>query len=263
VGEGPVHYLIDDDIAAGIADPSLPEGYRRRLEMAFRESVEERAFGRVAMVITPSVRLEERYRAMGKEVRRLDPAWPVPQEADLRHFHGGGPVRVAFLGTRSHLADLELLRAALEDPRREWEFHHFLGVHAPGWLARRLLVSAHAPMGWAAYRRKLARLRFHVAVYPMKDTPFNLARSCNKLMEHAMVGAASVFSERVPFAGMVRNGHDALLSSDGEWPELLHGLCADASRLSGLAEAGHTLGLQTATKAAADQRALWAEIAAR
>lgn len=261
-GEGPVHYLIDDDIPAGIADPALPEGYRQRLEQAFRESVETRAFRRITMVITPSARLEERYRALGVEVRRLDPAWPVPQTADLRHFAAGGPVRVAFLGTRSHLADLDLLREAVEAPRRTWEFHHFLGAHAPEWLLRQTLVEAHAPMGWAGYRRKLARLRFHLAVYPMQDTPFNLARSCNKVMEHAMAGAASVFSARVPFAGMIRNGQDALLAADDEWTALLHHLCADPAGLHGLAEAGHALGLRTATKAAADQRALWAAIAA-
>lgn len=261
-GEGPVHYLIDDDIPAGIADPSLPEAYRRRLEQAFRESVETKALDRIAMVITPSARLEERYRALGKEVRRLDPAWPVPQSADLRHFAGGGPVRVAFLGTRSHLADLELLRHAVEDPQRTWVFHHFLGMHAPGWLARQPHVEVHAPMGWAGYRRKLARLRFHVAVYPMQDTPFNLARSCNKVMEHAMVGAVSVFSTRVPFAGMIRDGHNALLAEDGDWPDLLRGLCGDASRLKLLAAAGHALGFQTAGQAAADQRELWAAVAA-
>lgn len=261
-GEGPVHYLIDDDIPAGIADPALPGGYRQRLEQAFCESVETRAFDRIALVITPSARLEERYRASGKEVRRLDPAWPVPQVPDLRHFAGGGPPRVAFLGTRSHLADLDLLRRAVEDPRRTWEFHHFLGAHAPEWLARLPLVGAHAPMGWAGYRRKLARLRFHLAVYPMQDTPFNLARSCNKLMEHAMVGAASVFSARVPFAAMIRNGQDALLAADDEWTDLLHGLCADGNLLRKLAETGHALGFHTAVKAAADQRALWTAIAA-
>jgi hypothetical protein len=62
---------------------------------------------------------------------------------------------------------------------------------------------------------------------------------------------------------MIRHGQDALLAADGDWPELLHGLCADPTRLRGLAEAGHALGWRTATQAAADQRALWAGIADR
>ena len=247
---GPVHYLIDDDIRAGIADPSLPAGYRHRLEAALRDSVEERALERIVSVITPSARLAELYEAKGKPVIRLDPAWDVPAVADLSHF-AELPLRVACLGTRSHLADFDLLREAVEDPARTWEFHHFLGEHAPGWLRQAGRVRAHPPLSWRAYRRNLRRLRFHLCLYPMLPTPFNLARSCNKVMEHAMVGAASVFSASVPFAGLAEAGDAAVLAKDGDWQPLLRELTANPARCKDLAGRGHRLGHDTATAARA------------
>ena len=37
-------------------------------------------------------------------------------------------------------------------------------------------------------------LRFHLAIYPLQPTPFNAARSANKLFEQALVGAAPLMS---------------------------------------------------------------------
>ena len=258
-GSGPVHYLVDDDIEAGIADAGLPEGYRKRLREAFEESLEKNAFGRIASVITPSQRLEDRYAARGLRVVRMDPVWDVPELFEKRVF-GGSPLRVGCLATRSHQADLELLRGALEDSGRTWEFHHFMGSHAPGWLRGLPGVAGYPAMSWRAYRTFLRKVRFHVCVYPMLGTPFNLARSCNKVMEHAMVGAASLFSSRVPFAGLVSGG-GGMLVDDGDWPAVLRDLEGRREACAALAEAGHQLALETSRRARSRQQEVWSCIA--
>lgn len=258
-GSGPVHYLIDDDIAAGIADTKLPEGYRQRLRVAFEESLEKLAFGRIASVIIPSRRLEELYAARGLRVLRMDPAWDVPESLETERF-AGSPLKVACLATRSHLADLEILREALEDSGRTWEFHHFMGSHAPIWLCGLPGVTEYPAMSWRTYRKFLSKVKFHVCVYPMLDTPFNLARSCNKVMEHAMVGAASLFSSRVPFAGLL-NGGGGLLVDDGDWPAVLRDLAARRGACSDLAAAGHQLASETSRRARHRQHEVWSRIA--
>jgi hypothetical protein len=254
-----VHYLIDDDIEAGIGDANLPEGYRRRLSDALAASLEKIAADRIVTVITPSERLAEVYTARGLKVLRMDPAWDVPETPELGHFDGCR-MRVACLATRSHVADLDLLREALEDPLRSWEFHHFMGGHAPAWLQSLERVVGHSALSWPAYRKFLRRARFQVCVYPMLPTRFNLARSCNKVMEHAMVGAASVFSSCVPFAGMVDDAGGGLLVDDGGWAAALRELTGGPEACRGLANAGHRLALATASQARARQNEIWSGI---
>lgn len=238
----------------------MPDGYRRRLEFAFGKSLEIVAFDRVESVITPSKRLADYYAGKGKRVFRLDPTWDVPEFPDLSHFDSG-PLKVGFLGTRSHWADLNLLRGALEDPRRTWEFHHFLGKRGPDWPVNLSNIVAHAPMPWSSYRSAVKRIRFHVCVYPMLPTSFNLARSCNKLMEHAMVGAGSLYSSQVPFADHLVASDAGLLVADGDWTDTLRELALDRYHCRELALRGHRLGLETSIRARASQQELWATLA--
>lgn len=258
VGSGQVHYLIDDDIEAGMDDQGLPDGYRRRLGEAYERSLERVDPGRIATVIVPSARLEEKYDSRGFAVVRMDPAWDVPEVPDFRHFEGGR-LKVACLATRSHVADIELLREALEDPTRDWEFHHFMGAHAPEWMRGLSKIVAHRAMSWGAYRRFLRTARFHVCVYPMLPTAFNLARSCNKVMEHAMVGGASLFSACVPFAGMVEGS--GVLIGDGGWMDALREISGKSGACEQLARAGHRLGRETAQRASCRQKQVWQRVA--
>ena len=209
---GPVHYLIDDDIRAGIADPSLPAGYRHRLEAALRDSVEERALERIVSVITPSARLAELYEAKGKPVIRLDPAWDVPAVADLE------PTSPSCRCGWRVWAPAAIWRILICCGRR-WRTPPELGSSITFWASThpggcgKRGVSGPIPHFRGGLTGGIwgAGWRFHLCLYPMLPTPFNLARSCNKVMEHAMVGAASVFSASVPFAGLAEAGDAAVL----------------------------------------------------
>lgn len=253
--------LIDDDIEAAIGDHSLPAGYRARLGKAWRKSAAATCLERIRSVIVPSDALEQKYRAMGREVLRIDPWWPVPVEYPGCNSSTDGPLDVAFLGTGSHAGDLEELRDALTDPDRRWRFHHYLGPHAPGWLQGLPDVVAHKPLPWREYRQSLEQMRFPVCIYPARNTAVNRARSSNKFLEHAMTGAVALYGEHVPFARMVAAIDPSLLVGEGCWRESIQLLEQDPARRVALAKASHQAAVRHATSARAGQQEIWARIA--
>lgn len=250
--------LMDDDLSAAIEDPSLPAGYRQRLASSFSESVVQKQWNAVRAVLVPSQRLEDIYRNCGKQVIRIDPTWPVPQVRRGRKSTSGN--EVAFLGTRSHAGDLELLRTALESPARSWTFHHFFGTHAPDWLARLPQVVPHRPLSWESYRDALPRMSFDLCVYPCRPTPVNEARSFNKLLEHAMAGAPALYSACVPFAEHVERMADGLLVEDDQWGMKVEWALRSAGELEALATASHDYAFRLANEARAAQTGIWESI---
>jgi hypothetical protein len=127
-------------------------------------------------------------------------------------------------------------------------------------LRNRSQVRVRRPMAWWRYRLALPRMRFHLALYPLADTPFNRARSANKLYEHALAGAASLMS---PTPALRAAGGPALsgLFVEGgadAWRDRLHRLLAAPSALRSQAEATRTHILASdPARQAADA---WAEI---
>ncbi len=257
--DGPVHALIDDDIDAIIRDEFIPSEYRGRLERAWRSSEILANLDRMESIAVPSARLESIYKGLGKKIVRLDPSWPVPLVRIPRARSGFHDV--AFLGTGSHLQDLELLRDALVDSMRAWTFHHFLGKNAPVWMRGLPRIRAHSTSNWHQYRNLIGNHRFDLCVYPAFDTEVNAARSCNKIMEHAMTGAVSLYSDTVPFSQKVSEISSDMLVREGAWQEAISSHLNDAARLEELAAKSHAHALRLSVQADRDQREHWESIA--
>ncbi len=253
--------LIDDDMEALIADDTVPQGYRDRLGRAWREAALARHPEKVNRILVPSKRLEEVYLAKGHSVILMDPYWPVPKEFRIA-TSADKTVRVAFLGSRSHLGDLEILKPALEDAGRKWTFHHFLGRNGPDWLQQLPGISASDPSSWGSYKKMLSSRRYDICVYPLRATSVNSARSCNKIMEHAMTGAVSLFSECVPFRAKLGDLGGSLLVPDGGWADAIDHLAHDRNASRELAFECHRLGLEIATFARSRQEEVWSSIEA-
>lgn len=258
-------YLLDDAIDLDGADAALSAYWRFKLRMVERAAADALIRRAEAVVVSsPALAGMIRARAPGAEVRRLDPYWSDPLSG-LAHHEDAGPLRLAYLGSQTHGADFArlapMLRAFLDD-RPEAELivgggHGRMVGHA---RARDL-----GPMGWAAYRGVLPKLRPHVALYPLRDTPFNAARSLNKLIEHAVAGAAGLYAECWPGAARaVEAGAGLALGPDpADWRAPLDALAADR----GLACGGLAFGMAQAGRALAGeindagaQRRLWAEL---
>lgn len=191
-------YMIDDDVDAGIEDETLPYFYRQKLRMV--EQPMGRRMSRVAGVaVVSSKALARRFEPVMR-THLVRPYWSE-RFASLRHFDApsgpDAPVDLAFLGSIVHRRDLEFLYPVLAGLLAR---HDNLRVHIPerhslpAAFDRHPRVQRIPGLGWSAYRAGIAGRRFHIALYPLLDSPFNRARSVNKLIEHAVTGAAPVYS---------------------------------------------------------------------
>ena len=232
-----VSYLIDDDIRAALKAPELPADYRERLGR-FVSGVLPEIESMADRVVTPSPAIAALY--ADRPCDLLDPGY-MSICRDFSHFDDPGTLRLAFLGTRSHLADLEFLTGVLADlcvGRAELELVTYLGRHTPDDLRRLPNVRAEAPMSWHSYKAAvLGRERFHIAIAPMLDTTFNRARSFNKYLDHAAVGAFGLYSRQPALETAVTSAdHGVLLDDDRtEWAAELMRCVADIGALRDLA----------------------------
>jgi hypothetical protein len=185
-------YIVDDDFAAGAEDARLPARYREKLA-AFVRGPWAALRDAADIVIVPGTVLAETYRP---KARIVAPAWHRPP-APSQHFARAGPIEMVHLGTGSHTADLAAFAPTIAEvlsAHPQARLTVFSGAHTPSPLKEHRQVQSRPPMSWWRYKRSLPRMRYHLALYPLADTPFNRARSANKLYEHALVGAASLMS---------------------------------------------------------------------
>ena len=201
-------YIADDDFAAGAADPTLPESYRARLA-AFAAECWPAISAAADIVIVSSPVLAQSY---GPKARLMPPIWHRPPAA-TEHFERPDRFEIAHLGTGSHRADLAPLAASLAglltaNPRTRLTL--FSGADLPPALKGHKQVRSRRPRPWWAFKRLLPGMRYHLAIYPLRDGAFNAARSANKLYEHALVGAASLMSPNVALRGAAGGSLDDL-----------------------------------------------------
>ena len=233
-----VIYFIDDDLWGLQDDESLGAAYLgrlRRLAKAFDEELRPRT----AAVVSPSPRILAHFADV--ETHLLAPALIHPLAGLDHHDEADGPVSMVFCGTASHLADLSALSGALAEIMRGGGLHltTFLGTWVPE--ALRLETCTHlAPQSWADYRRTITTMRFHIGLAPLEPTAFNMARSGSRLLDHAVLGAAGLYSATGPFSELVDDGINGRLVDGGPevWGEAISALAADRSLCRRLAEGG-------------------------
>lgn len=241
---GPLAYVIDDDVAAGMVCAALPPAYRARLA-DFDRAFHRDLLARADVVLAASDALAHSLSAvdgLGPRLRRIDPVWRQPP-ADTAHFaalNQGATLRIVQLGTDSHRGALRsvapVVVAAL-DRHPGASFTYFsprcvddaLEAHP---RARRL-----EPMTWREYQRWMAGQRFHLALYPLGQTAFDRARSASKLTEHAIVGAVGLYPAGWAPAGLLAGAGGALLAPDdpSAWGPALESAIAARGDLAQLA----------------------------
>lgn len=257
-------YFVDDAVEEGPGDASLPFLYRQKLRLVERASA-RRVTRRAAAVVVSSAELARRFEGVA-EARVIHPYWSEPV-AGSSHFApleaGAGWIDIAYLGSTVHRADLAFLWPVITEvlaahPRVR--FHLSERHRLPATMLAHPRVVPIPARGWSIYRAALRGRRFHLALYPLMDTPFNRARSINKLIEHGLVGAAPLYSRAWPEAWRAgAAGAGLLLANEpGEWRAAIEGLIARPGRMRELAErAGRLAGTLNRAEA---QRRLWAEL---
>ncbi|MGF1446557.1 MAG: hypothetical protein ACFBRM_10200 [Pikeienuella sp.] len=251
-----VFWLIDDHIGPARRDTGLPLGQRMKLAL-FEARHGDRLMAGGAEIVVSSEVLAQAFAGRGT-VHRLRPHWAAPL-ADLAHHDAGAPLRVAFLGSAVHRADLAFLVPVIEallarHPRMEL---HLAANHSLGRLSAHPRVVPIDETGWRAYRARLPRRRFQIALYPLLDTEANRARSVNKIIEHAIVGAAGLYSAVWPEAQRVaRRGAGLVLANEPEaWIAAATRLIERADERANLAARGRALAADL--NHPGGQRAFW------
>jgi hypothetical protein len=106
---GHLAYVIDDDVAAGMACESLPAPYRARLA-DFDKRFHRDLLARADKVLAASTLVEaltaseQAARRLGPRLARIDPVWRRPQPTPPITLAEGATLRMVQLGTGSHRA---------------------------------------------------------------------------------------------------------------------------------------------------------------
>ncbi len=255
-------YVIDDDLWAAEEDYTLPEDYRRRL-IELRDGQHKRLVERAETVVVSSPKLVTRYQSLTNVVA-LDPYWSDPF-ADDRHFDAliaGGPLEIGYFGSASHAADRAFALAVFErllDQDERIRATIVGRADLPAKLRGHPRLRILDPLPWSRHRRRLRRLRFHLLLYPTLPTPFNTARSINKMIEHAVLGGVGVYSDCWEFADRIAVPKAGLLARNRveTWVDAVSELTKNFSRLKDAQQSA-----AEAAKAVNDlefQRAFWSE----
>jgi hypothetical protein len=254
-------YLVDDDIQAASEDSSLPQGYRSRLTRFHAEYHADLVARADTLVVTSDTLLQKF--SSHRDVRIVHPVWHLDL-ADDHHFDAlasGEAVQAMHLGTGSHQAGLDFLKPVIAALLERHERFHFTYVgHGPrlGALDAHPRVHREKPQSWRRYRRSLGRRRIHLGLYPLPDTPFNRARSRNKVLEHAIVGAVGVYSRSWLAAEKLQGCAILAGENAADWIEALSPYLDEPRKLRPLAQAARQI--VAALNDSTSQRLFWADV---
>jgi hypothetical protein len=256
-GRWSVAYVVDDMIPIAAQCWDIPPDYRARLAR-FAALEMQALLALNPLVLAPNRNILSLFPQ--HEGRLIAPCLLERKPPAPVGFWRADPLQIAFLGTRSHVASLSLLRKAADGLARagvDFRLTLFLGRHAPRGLRNSRHVENLPPLGWERFRAFLRERPIHLGLAPLADAPFARGRSVSKILDHAAAGCAGVYSRRPPFADVVSHGGDGLLAGDDprEWVEAALGLARDREGMRRLAAAGQNLAARIGDPAAT--RAFW------
>lgn len=236
----PVIFDLDDDLL------SIPEGSPSREAYArYQDSLRELA-ARAALVTVSTEPLVQRMADFNER------AVVVPNQLDeglwmhplLPARTGDGVFELLYFGTDTHVADLALLREALEELTGRIRLNVIGGAPAnaeDSWY-RRIEV----PSGFSSYPRFASwlsgmRSEFDAGVIPLVDDQFNRAKSDLKFLEMAALGLPVLASEVSPYADTIRNGETGILvpNTSAAWRAALEAISVDGPRRAVLRRAAY------------------------
>jgi len=208
-------YLIDDNIWQAKNDTSLPEGYKSRLN-DFACGMASQLINKASLVVVSNKNLITSL-PQNKVTACLHPIWDGVPPSDL-HFNNT-EIKLVHLGTNSHLAGFEFCYPIIERLLTKYNhvtFSYYSNRPLMGQLDNHPRVKRTKVMRWAKYKKHFKHLSapeecFHLAIYPIIDTPINSSRSINKILETSLVGCAGVYSKSWNYAQYIKHGTNGLI----------------------------------------------------
>ncbi len=216
--------FIDDDLPAMQTDRSLPLRYRFRIWRRFTRHVDRlSALASQLWFATPA--LEEKYGDHGAAL--LPPLYlDRPAETD-------GFIRYFYHGSAAHKPEMHFLAKVVRevqrrDPRMLFEIIGDRQTRALFHGIERVVVLH--PMDWPSYLAYSTSTRQDIGLAPLFESPVNAARSHSKVYDITRSGAVGIYSDRTPYADVIRDGENGLLLPDtvDHWVDGILGLAANA-----------------------------------
>jgi processive 1,2-diacylglycerol beta-glucosyltransferase len=223
-------YQIDDDLLALPGDDPLAAAKREIVATFLRE-----ADG--VLVSTPALRA--RYASLNSQIRVVGNALDerlVVKGVSLSGSDEGRMV-LGYMGTLTHDDDLLLLLPALDEASASLtvplELQIIGGVADAKTLAQLGQLPfpiTHLMSPSPEYPQFLpwftGNVRWDIALAPLRDTPFNRAKSDIKFLDYAALGAPGIYSDLPVYADSVRHGETGLLAANdtASWAAALRSL---------------------------------------
>ena len=183
--------VVDDHYWGIVRDKRLPFGYRARMFTRLTKDWQRLKQVTHEWVVTSPV-LGRLYPGASM----IDPNWDIAFDpGELVNRDG---LHIGFLGTRSHLHDLETILAGVISFLQNFpaaRFTLFMGKHCPKELLTLSNVTNYDPMNWQEYRKLLSGLEIDISLLPSQNTQVNKCRSRNKLFEAVYAGGFCLFDE--------------------------------------------------------------------
>lgn len=229
----PLMFHIDDDLL----DLPLSSGIERyRLARAPRRLATLQAALETAdlvMASTPLLAAKLKRYAPGARVYALSAgaaATPAPRGAARRDER----LRVGYMASASHDADLAMIAPALNtllEQRPDVDVELFGSIAKQPAADLLVRVAARHPIvqgDYAAFKRRLADLRWDIGLAPLRPIGFNRLKTPIKWAEYAEAGAAVLGSALEPYDPMAAEGAALTVHPEG-WAWALRRLTSDAA----------------------------------
>lgn len=259
---GRIAYLLDDDLWAMASDTRLDPRYRGRMAR-FLATLFPRLRDLVDVAVAPNRRLLERLAPVPGAF--LHPADLAPT-GDLSHFdREDGETRVLFLGTATHAEDFAAVAPGLAEAlgaEPGLRVETFLGSKGEALLPASRQVAHRAPMVLEDFQAWLTEARHHVALAPYAINPVNDGRSIIKLHQHAVAGAAGIYTPTAVFGPVIEDGRNGLFAAHepAAFRDAVLALVRDRAKARAIAEGGIALSRRLGDRTAV--AGFWARLVA-
>jgi processive 1,2-diacylglycerol beta-glucosyltransferase len=238
----PVIFEIDDLLL------ELPDSHPDRSINYYTPSLFSilRAIVEADLVTTTSPYLEAYLRPFNPNTRMLpnyldDTTWKMPARretpepaADHRNYYSA-PIVIGYMGSNTHLPDLQMIAPALEDLLNRYQEKLSLkfwgGEPPPG-------IRQHPNVSWipleipdyAQFADYFSEQKCDIFIAPLVDTPFNRSKSPIKFFEYSILGVPGIYSRIPPYEDVIHHGQNGFLASTtDEWISCLENLIENPS----------------------------------
>ena len=213
-------YVIDDNIWQAKLDTTLSAGYKNRLN-DLANGMANTLINKASLIVVSNTNLMT-HLPNDKKTALLHPVWHSIPFSDL-HYQSK-EIKLVHLGTNSHLAGFEFCYPIVERLLAKYNnvtFTYYSNQPLMAELDNHPRVKRKKVMCWAKYKQHFKNFneieaRYHLALYPLVDSPINNSRSINKILETCLVGCAGVYSKSWNYSKYIQHNINGLVLDNNE-----------------------------------------------